>query len=209
MEWALYDAAARPNVLLLVSKLDHCLNDLLYRSRIGSVPMTPVAVASNHPDTAALAHSYGVPFYHLPVTATTRAAQEAELYALVERHDVELTVLARYMQILSDDLTHKLAGRAITIHHGLLPSFKGAKPYHQAYAQGVKLIGATAHYVTADLDEGPIIDQEVARVEYNMRVEDLIALGRDVECIALARAVKWHLERRVSLDGARTIVFRD
>jgi formyltetrahydrofolate deformylase len=209
MDWALHEAAARPNTLLLVSKLDHCLNDLLYRSKLGALPMTPVAIVSNHPDAATLAQGYGVPFHHLPVTPDTKPAQEAELYSLVEHYDVELTVLARYMQVLSDDLTRKLAGRAINIHHGLLPSFKGAKPYHQAYAQGVKLIGATAHYVTADLDEGPIIAQEVARVEYNMHVEDLVALGRDVECMTLAHAVKWHLERRVFLDGTRTIVFRD
>ena len=208
MQWALHDASARPNVLLLVSKLDHCLNDLLYRSKVGSLPMNPVAIVSNHADTATLAQSYGVPFHHLPVSTDTKPAQEAALYALLRRYDVELTVLARYMQVLSDDLSQKLAGRAINIHHGLLPSFKGAKPYHQAYAHGVKLVGATAHYVTADLDEGPIIDQEVARVEYNMRVDDLVALGRDVECIALARAVKWHLERRVFLNGAKTVVFR-
>lgn len=208
MQWALHDAAARPKVLLLVSKLDHCLNDLLYRSKVGSLPMTAVAVVSNHPDAEPLAQNYHVPFHHLPITASTKSAQEAELYGLIEGYGAELTVLARYMQVLSDDLSQKLAGRAINIHHGLLPSFKGAKPYHQAYARGVKLIGATAHYVTADLDEGPIIDQEVARVEYNMRIDDLVALGRDVECIALAKAVKWHLERRVFLNGAKTVVFR-
>ncbi|MBS0320591.1 MAG: formyltetrahydrofolate deformylase [Proteobacteria bacterium] len=208
MTWALHDAEARPPVLLLVSKQDHCLNDLLYRQRIGALPMTPVAIASNHRDAEGLAASYGVPFHHLPVTPDTKSAQEAELLSLIETTGAELVVLARYMQILSDDLARKLEGRAINIHHGLLPSFKGAKPYHQAYARGVKLIGATAHYVTGDLDEGPIIDQEVARVEYNMRVDDLVALGRDVECIALARAVRWHLEHRVFLNGGKTVVFR-
>jgi formyltetrahydrofolate deformylase len=208
MQWAMHDAGAKPRVLLLVSKLDHCLNDLLYRCKVGSLPMTPVGIASNHPDAAPLAASYGIPFHHLPITPETKPQQEAALYALVQQTGAELTVLARYMQILSDALSRQLAGKAINIHHGLLPSFKGAKPYHQAYAHGVKLIGATAHYVTADLDEGPIIDQEVARVEYNMRVDDLVALGRDVECIALARAVKWHLERRVFLNGGKTVVFR-
>lgn len=208
MDWALHDANAKPRVLLLVSKLDHCLNDLLYRYKVGSLPMTPVAIASNHRDAEPLAASYDIAFHHLPITPDTKSAQEAALYALVQQTSAELTVLARYMQILSDTLARQLAGRAINIHHGLLPSFKGAKPYHQAYAHGVKLIGATAHYVTADLDEGPIIDQEVARVEYNMGVDDLVALGRDVECIALARAVKWHLERRVFLNGTKTVVFR-
>ena len=208
MGWAFHDASVKPKVLLLVSKLDHCLNDLLYRTKVGSLPMTPVGIASNHPDTAPLAASYGIPFHHLPITPETKPAQEAALYALVQQSGAELTVLARYMQILSDTLARQLEGRAINIHHGLLPSFKGAKPYHQAYARGVKLVGATAHYVTADLDEGPIIDQEVARVEYTMGVDDLVALGRDVECIALARAVKWHLERRVFLNGSKTVVFR-
>ncbi len=208
MTWALHDADARPPVLLLVSKQDHCLNDLLYRYKVGALPMRPVGIASNHRDAESLAASYGVPFHYLPVTAETKPAQEAQLLALIETTGAELVVLARYMQILSDGLAKQLEGRAINIHHGLLPSFKGAKPYHQAYARGVKLIGATAHYVTGDLDEGPIIDQEVARVEYNMRVDDLVALGRDVECIALARAVRWHLEHRVFLNGGKTVVFR-
>jgi len=193
---------------LLVSKQDHCLNDLLYRARIGALPMTVAAIASNHRDAEPLAASYGVPFHHLPVTAATKAKQEAKLRALIDDAGAELVILARYMQVLSDALARDLAGRAINIHHGLLPSFKGAKPYHQAYDRGVKLIGATAHYVTSELDEGPIIDQEVARVDYTMRVDDLVALGRDVECLALARAVKFHLERRVFLNGAKTVVFR-
>ena len=208
MRWALHDAAARPRVLVLVSKLDHCLNDLLYRQKIGALRMEPVAIVSNHRDTCRLAASYSVPFHHLPVSAATKPAQEATLAALIDETGAELVVLVRYMQILSDGLAAKLEGRAINIHHGLLPSFKGARPYHQAYERGVKLIGATAHYVTADLDEGPIIEQDVARVDYGMRAEDLVALGRDIECVVLARAVRFHLERRVFLDGVKTIVFR-
>ena len=208
MDWQLRDAARRMRVLIMVSKQDHCLNDLLYRYKVGALHMEPVAIVSNHRDSYQLAASYDIPFHHLPVTAATKPAQEAKLSALVEEHGVDLVVLARYMQVLSDDLARKLEGRAINIHHGLLPSFKGAKPYHQAHARGVKLIGATAHYVTGVLDEGPIIEQEVARVEYNMRAEDLVALGRDVECQALARAVRGHLERRVFLNGHKTVVFR-
>jgi formyltetrahydrofolate deformylase len=208
MNWQLRDAGVRLRVMILVSKQDHCLNDLLYRYKVGALPMEPVAIVSNHRDTYQLAASYDIPFHHLPVVSATKAAQEAKLSALIEDYGVDLVVLARYMQILSDDLARRLEGRAINIHHGLLPSFKGAKPYHQAHARGVKLIGATAHYVTADLDEGPIIEQEVARVEYNMRTDDLVALGRDVECQALARAVRGHLEHRVFLNGQKTVVFR-
>jgi formyltetrahydrofolate deformylase len=208
MQWKLHDANERPRVLIMVSKLDHCLNDLLYRYKVGALAMDPVAIVSNHRDSYRLAASYDIAFHHLPVTAGTKSAQEAKLATLIDESGAELVVLARYMQILSDALAAKLAGRAINIHHGLLPSFKGARPYHQAYEHGVKLIGATAHYVTADLDEGPIIEQEVARVEYNMRVDDLVALGRDVEAITLARAVRYHLERRVFLNGAKTVVFR-
>ena len=208
MRWALHDANVRPRVLIMVSKLDHCLNDLLYRYKVGALPMDPVAIVSNHRDTYRLAASYDVPFHHLPVTPQTKAAQEEKLAALIDETGAELVVLARYMQILSDRLVARLAGRAINIHHGLLPSFKGARPYHQAYERGVKLIGATAHYVTGELDEGPIIEQEVARVEFNMRAEDLVTLGRDVEAIALARAVRYHLERRVFLNGVKTVVFK-
>lgn len=208
MQWAIHDAAHRPRVLIMVSKQDHCLNDLLYRYKVGALRMEPVAIVSNHLDTRQLAASYNIPFHHLPVTPETKAQQEAKLWNLVDEYRVELVVLARYMQVLSDDLARKLEGRAINIHHSFLPSFKGAKPYHQAYARGVKLIGATAHYVTRDLDEGPIIEQEVARVEYNMRADDLVALGRDVECLALARAVRCHLEHRVFLSGQKTVVFR-
>ena len=208
MDWAIHDAHRKARALILVSKQDHCLNDLLYRTRIGALPMVVAAIASNHCDAETLAASYGVPFHHLPVTAATKPKQEAKLRELIDETGAELVILARYMQVMSDALARDLAGRAINIHHGLLPSFKGAKPYHQAYDRGVKLIGATAHYVTSELDEGPIIDQEVARVDYTMRVDDLVALGRDVECLALARAVKVHLERRVFLNGAKTVVFR-
>jgi len=208
MEWEMHDAGDKPRVLILVSRFDHCLNDLLYRHKVGWLPMTPAAIVSNHPDAQALANTYSVPFVHLPVTPSTKDAQESQLLALIERERVELVVLARYMQVLSESLCERLKGRAINIHHSFLPSFKGAKPYHQAHARGVKVIGATAHYVTPDLDEGPIIEQEVARVDYNMRAEDLIALGRDVECQALARAVKYHLEHRVFLNGLKTVVFR-
>ena len=208
MRWALHDAAERPRVLIMVSKLDHCLNDLLYRYRIGALPMDPVAIVSNHRDSYQLAASYNVPFFHLPVTQQNKARQEAKLSAIIEEERAELVVLARYMQVLSNELCHKLEGRAINIHHSFLPGFKGAKPYHQAYARGVKLIGATAHYVTPELDEGPIIEQEVARVDYKMGADDLVALGRDVECLVLARAVKYHLEHRVFLNGQKTVVFR-
>jgi formyltetrahydrofolate deformylase len=166
-----------------------------------------VAIVSNHRDTYQLAASYNIPFFHLPVSNETKTRQEAKLWAIIEDERVELVVLARYMQVLSNDLCRRLEGRAINIHHSFLPSFKGAKPYHQAYARGVKLIGATAHYVTP-LDEGPIIEQEVARVDYKMGADDLVALGRDVECLALARAVKYHLEHRVFLNGQKTVVFR-
>ncbi|HSV17495.1 MAG TPA: formyltetrahydrofolate deformylase [Casimicrobiaceae bacterium] len=208
MQWALHDAHARPRVLILVSKFDHCLNDLLYRYRIGALAMDPVAIVSNHRDTYRLAAAHDVPFHHLPVTPQTRAAQEAKLWTLIEETGAELVVLARYMQILSNDLCRKLEGRAINIHHSFLPSFKGAKPYHQAYLRGVKVIGATAHYVTTDLDEGPIIEQDVARVDYMMDADAMAALGRDVECVTLARAVKYHVERRVFLNGSKTVVFR-
>jgi formyltetrahydrofolate deformylase len=208
MRWEIHDAAHRPRVLIMVSKLDHCLNDLLYRHRVGALPMEPVAVVSNHRDTYPLAASYGIAFVHLPVNADSKARQETKLSALIEEERIELVVLARYMQVLSDALCRKLEGRAINIHHSFLPSFRGAKPYHQAYERGVKLIGATAHYVTPELDEGPIIEQEVARVDYKMGVDDLVALGRDVESQALARAVKYHLEHRVFLNGQKTVVFR-
>ncbi|GAA3470298.1 formyltetrahydrofolate deformylase [Nonomuraea roseola] len=207
MDFKLRDLSVKPKVLILVSKFGHCLNDLLYRVRSGLLDIEIVAVASNHPDLRPLTQSYGIDYHHLPVTRETRPRQEAEILALVEHYQVELVVLARYMQVLSEDLCEKLSGRAINIHHSFLPSFKGAKPYHQAHDRGVKLIGATAHYVTSDLDEGPIIEQEVARVDHSHSPTDLVAIGRDVECVALARAVRWHAEQRVLLDGHKTIVF--
>ncbi|MFI6347932.1 formyltetrahydrofolate deformylase [Streptomyces sp. NPDC050560] len=207
MDWQIDRAAALTRVVLMVSKFGHCLNDLLFRARSGALPVDIAAVVSNHTDFAELTASYGVPFRHIPVTADTKQAAEAELLGLVREQGVELVVLARYMQVLSDDLCKQLSGRIINIHHSFLPSFKGAKPYHQAHARGVKLIGATAHYVTADLDEGPIIEQEVERVAHDVTPAGLVALGRDVECRALARAVKWHAERRILLNGRRTVVF--
>ncbi|ADG89246.1 formyltetrahydrofolate deformylase [Thermobispora bispora] len=207
MEFELFDRSVKTRVLVLVSKLGHCLNDLLYRVRSGLLPIEIVAVVSNHPDLRPLTQSYGIDYHHLPVTPETKPKQEAEILALVEHYRADLVVLARYMQILSEDMCNKLAGRMINIHHSFLPSFKGARPYHQAYARGVKLIGATAHYVTADLDEGPIIEQEVARVNHTHTPEDLAAIGRDLECQALARAVRWHAEHRVLLDGNKTIIF--
>lgn len=208
MQWAMHDGLVRPRVLLMVSKFDHCLNDLLYRYKVGALAMDPVAIVSNHRDAYQLAASYDVPFHHLPITAATRDAQEAKLAALIDETGAELVVLARYMQVLSDRLCERLAGRAINIHHSFLPSFKGARPYSQAHARGVKLIGATAHYVTRELDEGPIIEQEVARVTHGMSVDELASVGRDVECQALARAVRYHVERRVFLNGPKTVVFR-
>ncbi|MGP3984323.1 formyltetrahydrofolate deformylase [Streptomyces sp. KR80] len=207
MDWQIHRAAEKMRIVLMVSKFGHCLNDLLFRTRIGALPVEIAAVVSNHTDFEELVSSYGIPFHHIPVTKDTKAEAEAELLKLVEEEGVELVVLARYMQVLSDDLCKALAGRIINIHHSFLPSFKGAKPYHQAHARGVKLIGATAHYVTADLDEGPIIEQEVERVGHEVTPEQLVAVGRDVECQALARAVKWHSEHRVLLNGTRTVVF--
>ncbi|MET9320258.1 formyltetrahydrofolate deformylase [Streptomyces sp. NPDC003038] len=207
MDWQIHRADERMRIVLMVSKFGHCLNDLLFRSRIGALPVEIAAVVSNHTDFAELVASYDVPFVHIPVTKDTKAAAEAELLELVRSENVELVVLARYMQVLSDTLCKELSGRIINIHHSFLPSFKGAKPYHQAHARGVKLIGATAHYVTADLDEGPIIEQEVERVGHEVTPDQLVAIGRDVECQALARAVKWHSEHRVLLNGTRTVVF--
>jgi formyltetrahydrofolate deformylase len=208
LTWAL-DVVGRPmRTLVLVSTAAHCLNDLLFRQRSEGLPVDIVGVVGNHTDLAGLAEFYGIGFHHIPVTKESRAAAEARLLDLVAELDVELVVLARYMQILSDDVCHALAGRAINIHHSFLPSFKGARPYAQAHDRGVKLIGATAHYVTAALDEGPIIEQDVERVDHTRKVEDLVALGQDVERRALARAVRWHAEHRVLLNGHRTIVFR-
>ena len=207
MTWGLLDAADRPRVLIMVSKFGHCLNDLLFRWSIGALPIDVAAVVSNHPDFGRLAGSYGVPFHHIPVTPQAKPRAEAALRALLTGHGVDLVVLARYMQILSAELCTGLAGRVINIHHSMLPSFKGARPYHQAHTRGVKLIGATAHYVTPGLDEGPIIEQEVARIDHSMTADEVAAIGRDVECQALARAVRWHAESRVLLNGHRTVVF--
>ena len=207
MEWALHDARVKPRLLLMVSRFGHCLNDLLFRYGTGLLPVEIPAIVSNHRDFYRLAASYDIPFLHLPVTPATKTQQEGKLLEIIESERIDLVVLARYMQVLSNELCGHLAGRAINIHHSFLPSFKGAKPYHQAHARGVKLIGATAHYVTADLDEGPIIAQEVARADHSMTPDDLVAVGRDVESVVLARAVKLHIENRVLLNGTRTVVF--
>lgn len=208
MTWRLDEAGRPMRTVVMVSTAAHCLHDLLFRRQSEGLPVDIVAVVSNHTTLAGVAEFYGIPFHHVPVTRGTKAEAEARLLELVAELDVELVVLARYMQILSDDLCRALAGRVINIHHSFLPSFKGARPYAQAHDRGVKLIGATAHYVTGDLDEGPIIEQDVERVDHSKRVEDLVALGQDVERRALARAVRWHAEHRVLLDGHRTIVFR-
>jgi formyltetrahydrofolate deformylase len=199
--------ALRRRMLVMVSKFDHCLVDLLYRHETGELPVDIPLVVSNHPDLRPLVEHHGIPFLHLPVTRETKPEAEARLLALVAEHDVDFVVLARYMQVLSDDLCRSLEGRVINIHHSFLPGFKGAKPYHQAYARGVKLIGATAHYVTADLDEGPIIEQEVTRVTHAATPRTLVALGRDTERLVLSRAVRRHAEDRVLLVGPRTVVF--
>ncbi|MDT0572272.1 formyltetrahydrofolate deformylase [Streptomyces sp. DSM 3412] len=207
MDWQINRADEKMRIVLMVSKFGHCLNDLLFRASTGALPVEVAAVVSNHTDFAELVGSYDIPFHHIPVTKDTKADAEARLLQIVREEKVELVVLARYMQVLSDDLCKQLSGRIINIHHSFLPSFKGAKPYHQAHTRGVKLIGATAHYVTADLDEGPIIEQEVERVGHGVTPEGLVAVGRDVECQALARAVKWHAERRILMNGRRTVVF--
>ena len=208
MSWRLVDAHHRARTLVMVSREGHCLNDLMYRQEIGGLPAEIVCVVSNHTDLQRMAQRGGVAFRHVPITADTRPDAERRLVGLIEEFDVELVVLARYMQILSDDLCRRLAGRCINIHHSMLPSFRGSRPYAQAHQRGVKLIGATAHYVTAELDEGPIIEQEVARVDHSMVPEEVAALGRDVESLALARAVTWHAQNRVLLNGNRTVVLR-
>jgi formyltetrahydrofolate deformylase len=212
MRWELHDASVKPRVLIMVSKIGHCLNDLLFRYQTGQLPIEIAAIVSNHKDFYQLAASYNVPFHHLPLAAganeAAKAAQEARVIEILDEQQIDLVVLARYMQILSPALCRRLEGRAINIHHSFLPSFKGAKPYYQAFDRGVKLIGATAHYVTGDLDEGPIIEQEVERVDHGMDPDQLTAIGRDVECVTLARAVKWHVEHRVVLNGHKTVVFR-
>lgn len=208
MTWEIHDTLTRPRVMLLVSKADHCLNDLLYRHRIGDLKMDITAVVSNHSDLEPLARWHGIPYHLLPVTPQNKAEQEAKLLELIESTRTDLVVLARYMQVLSSDLCAKLHGRVINIHHSFLPGFKGANPYRQAHARGVKLIGATAHFVTEDLDEGPIIEQNVIRVDHSHTVDELVALGQDEESRTLTRAVRWFAEDRVLLDGVRTIIFR-
>jgi len=208
MDWTLWAAGTPYRTLIMVSKFGHCLNDLLFRWSIGALQIEIPAIVSNHLDFEPLAKQYGIAFHHVPVTADTKADAEARLLELVDELDIDLVVLARYMQVLSDDLCRTLSGRAINIHHSFLPSFKGAKPYHQAHQRGVKLIGATAHYVTADLDEGPIIEQDVARVDHGFSADELVRAGRDVECQVLSRAVKWHAETRVMLNDSKTVVFR-
>jgi formyltetrahydrofolate deformylase len=210
MDWQMRDRAAKRRVMLLVSKSDHCLVDILYRWRTGELAMIPTAIISNHPrETYGGLDLSGIPFHHLPVTKDTRREQESAIWDLVGQTGTDLVVLARYMQILSDDLTAKLSGRCINIHHSFLPGFKGAKPYHQAHERGVKLIGATAHYVTRDLDEGPIIDQDVERISHRDTPDDLVRKGRDIERRVLARAIRYHLEDRVIPNGRKTVVFMD
>jgi formyltetrahydrofolate deformylase len=208
MRWDLHNANARMPTVIMVSKLGHCLNDLLFRYRSQLLPLDIRAIVSNHRDFYQLAASYDIPFHHIPVTAATKERAEDRLREVLAQENVELVVLARYMQVLSERLCSDLSGRAINIHHSFLPSFKGARPYQQAFDRGVKLIGATAHYVTGDLDEGPIIEQDIARADHAMSPAQLTAIGRDTECAVLARAVVWHAERRVLPNGHKTVVFR-
>ncbi len=211
MEARFHSTARRPRLLLMVSRHGHCLNDLLYRWQSGHLNVDIPAIVSNHATFADLAQRYSIPFHHMPLAtgsgAEAKRAQEQQVEALVHQHQIDLVVLARYMQILSPAFCNFLKGRAINIHHSFLPSFKGAKPYFQAHDRGVKLIGATAHYVTPELDEGPIIEQDVARVDHSLSAHDITAVGRDVECVVLARAVRWHVEHRVLLNGQKTVVF--
>ena len=204
----LHETTQRMPTVILVSQQGHCLNDLLFRWKSGALPLDVKAIISNHRDFYQLAASYNIPFHHIPVTAATKPEAEAKQLDIIRSEGAELVVLARYMQVLSDTMCRALSGRAINIHHSFLPSFKGAKPYHQAHDRGVKLIGATAHYVTADLDEGPILEQDVARVDHSSTIEDLTRLGRDTESQVLARAVRWHSEHRVILNGHKTVVFK-
>ncbi|HEY2345674.1 MAG TPA: formyltetrahydrofolate deformylase [Xanthomonadaceae bacterium] len=208
MDWRLRDAGYKPRLLLLVSKTGHCLNDLLFRYSSGLIHAEVVAVGSNHEDFRALTASHGIAYHHLPVSADNRAAQEERLLRIVAELRIDLVVLARYMQVLTPGLCRALRGRAINIHHSFLPSFKGAHPYAQAHARGVKLIGATAHFVTDDLDEGPIIEQDVVRVDHSLSAKEFTAMGRDVECVVLARAVNWFVQHRILLNGSKTVVFR-
>jgi formyltetrahydrofolate deformylase len=211
MDWELFDATSKPRVLIMVSKLGHCLNDLLFRTHSGYLPIEIAGIVSNHQDFQNLAAGYKIPFHYMPLSSANderKNEQEEQLLKLIDQEKINLVVLARYMQILSPRVCQKLSGKAINIHHSFLPSFKGAKPYWQAHQRGVKLIGATAHYVTTDLDEGPIIEQGVERVDHAMDPDQLAAVGRDVECMALSRAVRWHAERRILLNGKSTVVFQ-
>jgi formyltetrahydrofolate deformylase len=208
MVWGLYDARRKERVLILVSRFDHCLNDLLYRYRTGDLLIEIPAIVSNHPDLAPLAEWHGIPFHHLPITPETKAEQEERILGLVDEQEIDLVVLARYMQILGPRTCERLHGRCINIHHSFLPGFKGPRPYHQAHAHGVKLIGATAHYVVPDLDAGPIIEQEVERVGHAFGPDDLVRIGRDIENVVLARAVRYHIEHRVLINDGRTVVLR-
>ena len=208
MSWHVYDENIMPRVLIVGSKHDHCVNDLLYRYRTGTIRMAIPAIVSNHMDLASLAEWHRIPFFHVPITAETKPQAEQRLLDIIEDTKADLIVLARYMQILSDDLCQRLEGRAINIHHSFLPGFKGARPYHKAHEHGVKLIGATAHYVSPKLDEGPIIEQMVERVDHTQTIDELVAVGRDVESMTLARAVKLHIDHRVFPNGNKTVVFR-
>jgi formyltetrahydrofolate deformylase len=212
MNWQLHDARKKPRLMLMVSKIGHCLNDLLFRYKTGLLSVEIPAIVSNHMDFYQLAASYNIPFHHLPLapgaSPEAKQAQEERVLEIIKANNIDLVVLARYMQILSPGMCEALKGRAINIHHSFLPSFKGAKPYYQAHERGVKLIGATAHFVTGDLDEGPIIEQDVERVDHSMGPDTLTAIGRDVECVVLARAVKWFIEHRVLLNGHKTVVFK-
>ena len=208
MQWSLHDAGTPMRVVVAVSRFGHCLNDLLHRWRTGTLPVTIAAIVSNHDDFRSLCEWHGIPFHHLPVNADNRVEQEAAILTLLDETEAEMLILARYMQVLSPEMCAALSGRCINIHHSFLPSFRGAKPYHQAHARGVKLIGATAHYVTPDLDEGPIIEQAIERVDHTVGPEGMVTVGRDVESIVLARAVSWAAERRILLNGTRTVVFR-
>ena len=208
MQWQIADKHRKSRVLVMVSKFGHCLNDLLYRYSTQQLAIDIPAIVSNHKDWEKAASWHNIPFYHCPLEQGQKDAQEAKVWEIIQRHEIDVVVLARYMQVLSEDMCRKLSGRAINIHHSFLPSFKGAKPYMQAFERGVKLIGATAHYVTTDLDEGPIIEQEVARVDHTHSPEDLTAIGRDIECLVLARALKFHTEHRVLLNGHKTVVFK-
>jgi len=208
MQWEIDDMAVKRRALIMVSRFGHCLNDLLYRWRSGALPIDIAAIVSNHRDWYQLAAAHDIPYHHLPVTADDKPRRERQLLDIFGEERCDLLILARYMQVLSPELCSQLEGRAINIHHSFLPSFQGARPYSQAHDRGVKLIGATAHYVTSELDEGPIIEQDVARVDHAMSLEDCVNTGRDVECVVLGRAVKWHAEHRILLNGNRTVVFR-